>query len=116
MRLGQNEKVLTESRPKVLFEPAPCIWLKPTLLKDMNEYKHYPCPVYRTAERRGVLATTGHSTNMMMKIRRRAADHGTMRRVHLLALRLIGREIVREDDENIALIATHCFCYQTSRM
>ena len=33
-------------------------------------------------------------------------DHA--RGVHaLLALRLIGREIVREDDENIALIATH---------
>ena len=57
-RMAGPRKGADESRPKVLFEFAPCIWLKPTLLKDMNEYKHYPCPVYRTAERRGVLATT----------------------------------------------------------
>ena len=83
----KNEKVLTESRPKVLFEPAPCIWLKPTLLKDMNEYKHYPCPVYRTAERRGVLATTGHSTNFLMMMKMpttQSEDHWTMRGVCML--------------------------------
>jgi len=53
----------------VLFDPAPCIWLKPVLLTDMAVFQHYACPVYRTAERRGVLATTGHSTNFLMMMK-----------------------------------------------
>eukprot|EP00798_Chlamydomonas_sp_ICE-L_P026349 gene26349-17446_t len=53
----------------ILFEPAPVIWLKPMLVEDFPEYPHYQCPVYRTAERRGVLATTGHSTNFLMFVR-----------------------------------------------
>jgi dynein heavy chain len=52
----KEQKVLCESRPKVLFEPAPCVWLKPLLLTDIPQYNHYACPVYRTAERKGVLA------------------------------------------------------------
>jgi len=66
----EDKKVLCESRPKVLFDQGPCVWLKPVLSSDIKDYKHYKAPVYRTAERRGVLATTGHSTNflMMMKL------------------------------------------------
>jgi dynein heavy chain len=43
--------------------------------------------VYRTAARKGVLATTGHSTNFLMMMRMpttRDEDHWTLRGVCLL--------------------------------
>eukprot|EP01018_Ginkgo_biloba_P022962 Gb_12137 [translate_table: standard] len=64
-----EEKCLCESRAKVMHVPAPVIWLKPAQVTEIRDYPHYNCPVYRTAERRGVLATTGHSTNFLMGIR-----------------------------------------------
>ena len=82
-----NTKLLCESRPKVLFEPAPCIWLKPVLTRDIEQKKTYSCPVYRTAARKGVLATTGHSTNFLMMMRMpttETEDHWTMRGVCML--------------------------------
>ena len=81
------DDVWAEPCPEVLFEPAPCIWLKPVLLTELSEYPHYACPVYRTAERKGVLATTGHSTNflMMMKMPTVLPEaHWTMRGVCML--------------------------------
>ena len=83
----KTEKILCESRPKVLFEPAPCIWLKPVLAKDIVPGQTYSCPVYRTAARKGVLATTGHSTNFLMMMRMpttRDEDHWTLRGVCML--------------------------------
>ncbi|KAF5827297.1 dynein heavy chain domain-containing protein, partial [Dunaliella salina] len=61
-------KQLCESRPKVLFEAAPVMWLQPKPMDEISPPPGYSCPVYRTAERRGVLATTGHSTNFLMTI------------------------------------------------
>ena len=43
--------------------------MKPVELNDVKEYKHYACPVYKTSERWGILATTGHSTNFVMYVR-----------------------------------------------
>jgi dynein heavy chain len=80
-------KQLCDSAPKVLHTPAPVIWLKPTPVSKMSQYPHYDCPIYRTAERRGVLATTGHSTNFVMKIRMptdKKPSHWTMRGVAML--------------------------------
>eukprot|EP00898_Chlorokybus_atmophyticus_P003847 jgi/Chlat1/4463/Chrsp29S04567 len=65
----EERKMLCESKPKILHVPAPVMWLKPALIVDFAKYPHYDCPLYRTAERKGVLATTGHSTNFVMKIR-----------------------------------------------
>ncbi|PNH03664.1 Dynein heavy chain 7, axonemal [Tetrabaena socialis] len=82
-----SERQLCESRPKVLFENAPIIWLQPRPTDQFSDYPCYDCPVYRTAERRGVLATTGHSTNFLMMIRvpsDRPDWHWTMRGVCML--------------------------------
>nr|AML30860.1 axonemal inner arm dynein heavy chain 4 [Marsilea vestita] len=68
------KKCLCESKPKVIYMPAPIIWLRPSPTAKLKTYPHYNCPVYRTAERRGVLATTGHSTNFLMKIRMPSND------------------------------------------
>ncbi|CAM6082178.1 unnamed protein product [Calypogeia fissa] len=64
-----SHKVLYESKPKILYVDAPTIWLKPCRIVDIQPSNTYNCPCYRTAERRGVLATTGHSTNFLMSIR-----------------------------------------------
>jgi dynein heavy chain len=53
-----SAKKLCESKPKLLFVDAPVFWLVPKLTTEHLSFPHYNCPVYRTMERRGVLATT----------------------------------------------------------
>jgi len=60
---------LDEEKPKALFGVMPVMWFKPVQHKHLKPFKHYECPVYRTGERRGTLATTGHSTNFVMEVR-----------------------------------------------
>nr|CAG4708520.1 unnamed protein product [Naegleria fowleri] len=69
---------LTDPRPKQLFDEMPLIWFKPVnVVASENQAEggtnvnssHYVCPLYKTSERRGVLSTTGHSTNFVMSIK-----------------------------------------------
>jgi len=63
---------LAESNPKVLFTPAPILHLKPGRAEEQrhaDQQQAYVCPMYRTQARRGVLSTTGHSTNFIMSVR-----------------------------------------------
>ena len=60
---------LAESRPKELFSAVPKMHFVPKKVTDFDNFAHYNCPMYKTSERRGVLSTTGHSTNFVMDVR-----------------------------------------------
>lgn len=59
---------IDESDPKVLYVPAPNIHLLPCKKSEQREFAKYDCPCYKISTRKGVLSTTGHSTNFVMYI------------------------------------------------
>ena len=72
---------------QVLYSAAPIIHLMPCQQSELRQYPHYDCPLYCTPERRGVLATTGHSTNFVMDLMvpsDRPQDHWCRRGVAFL--------------------------------
>ena len=61
--------LLEEQLPKILNEPLPMMWFKPAKKLEIDESDaRYKCPIYKTSERRGVLSTTGHSTNFVLAV------------------------------------------------
>ncbi|KAK6963637.1 Dynein heavy chain 7 axonemal [Biomphalaria glabrata] len=68
-RWDKTQGCLEEQLPKILNEAVPIIWLRPKRMNEIDESnKRYKCPVYKTSERKGVLSTTGHSTNFVLAI------------------------------------------------
>jgi dynein heavy chain len=67
-RWDDQNGVVADSFPKVLWSTVPIIWLKPNeIASDEHDYaRMYACPVYKTSDRRGVLSTSGHSSNYIM--------------------------------------------------
>jgi dynein heavy chain, axonemal len=59
---------INDSLPKQLYTELPVIHLSPQQNRSDPIGGVYRCPVYKILSRRGVLATTGHSTNFIMWI------------------------------------------------
>jgi dynein heavy chain len=67
-RWNPDKKSLDESRPKQLYTEMPVIHLDPEQHRKDPGKGVYRCPVYKELSRRGVLSTTGHSTNFIFWI------------------------------------------------
>lgn len=84
--------MLKESDKAVLFVEMPVIWLEPLLTEHRDKLlgDKYITPMYKTSERRGVLSTTGHSTNFVMYMHLCRSDmeqaHWVRRGVALLCM------------------------------
>ncbi|KAJ3406762.1 Dynein heavy chain 7, axonemal [Chytriomyces hyalinus] len=68
-RWSKEKAVLGESLSKVLYDQMPVMWFKPCRIAEYKPVGMYDCPVYKTSARRGVLSTTGHSTNYVICIK-----------------------------------------------
>jgi dynein heavy chain len=69
-RWDDDKMYVEDSHPKVLWEDMPPMWLKPCDKKDdtIDVDKMYMAPIYKTSERKGVLSTSGHSSNFIMYV------------------------------------------------
>ena len=67
-RWDKKARLIVESEPKVLYTQAPLMHFLPKQTIHIKHPPSYVCPVYKTGDRRGILATTGHSTNFILDI------------------------------------------------
>ncbi len=67
-RWDKEIESINDSLPKQLYTDVPVIHLLPEKNRKDVTKDVYRCPVYKILSRRGVLSTTGHSTNFVMWI------------------------------------------------
>ncbi|XP_032809855.2 dynein axonemal heavy chain 3-like isoform X2 [Petromyzon marinus] len=68
-RWDREKRVIGESLQKILYDSLPVMWLKPVERSTAEETSTYACPVYKTSARRGIVSTTGHSTNYVLTVK-----------------------------------------------
>lgn len=86
-RWSNTKSSLQESKPKHLYDKMPTIHIIPIEKGNLNLDTIYVCPMYKTAERKGTLSTTGHSTNFVVAVwipTMKTPKHWIMRGVALL--------------------------------
>ncbi|RYH31859.1 hypothetical protein EON65_01745 [archaeon] len=66
-RFDQDIWQVTDSRPGQMYDLLPAIHFQPAV-GHKQKPGTYACPVYKTAVRKGVLSTTGMSTNYVVPI------------------------------------------------
>merc|ERR1719383_572108 len=67
-RWDDENMCIADSFPKVLWSSFSPIWLKPIEMSEdrSDPAKLYQCPIYKCSDRKGVLSTSGHSSNFIM--------------------------------------------------
>mmetsp|Transcript_36905 Transcript_36905/g.84597 ORF Transcript_36905/g.84597 Transcript_36905/m.84597 type:complete len:259 (-) Transcript_36905:105-881(-) len=86
-RWDQRTRALDEALPKQLFCELPTIWMKPSGRPQKDKKSVFHAPTYKTTDRRGILTTTGHSSNFIMYIclpSRHSESHWLKRGVALI--------------------------------
>ncbi|KAJ8888867.1 hypothetical protein PR048_008361 [Dryococelus australis] len=86
-RWNSDRSVLDESLPMQFYSLAPTVWVKPAVVAGERRNGTYACPVYRTPERRGLVSTSGHSSNFLLAVdlpSDRPSDHWVLRGVAML--------------------------------
>jgi len=66
-RWSKSTHQIEDSRPKELFTDLPTLCFCPIKNRE-PDLLDYRCPCYKVVSRKGVLLTTGHSTNFVMYI------------------------------------------------
>ena len=66
-RYDSSSNSVTDSSPGRMYDLLPCIHFRPAVGHKQPKGS-YACPVYKTAVRKGVLSTTGMSTNYVIAI------------------------------------------------
>ena len=66
-RWEEDDKNLAEQYPGEMYSIMPVIHFLPTDNYETSP-DDYPCPLYKTSERAGVLSTTGQSTNFVIAV------------------------------------------------
>lgn len=84
-RWDNNMHSLVTSIPKELYSKMPPILLVPMVDRKLPQ-GCYECPMYKTLARRGVLSTTGHSTNFVLNVSLNSLEDPTRWTVSGLAM------------------------------